>query len=426
MIHFSVLNLLLTTVVQRAGFPIQGRGDCEVLSDLILERTDEFVSYNTLRRMFGLAQPVKPRRQTLDVLAAFVGYRDYQEFCSSSPTVQYWRVKEVVFSLLEQGQVQHAFRIVGDLRDQEHRMDLVIQLCRELLLARREQEVLAFFQSRECEVLKWNYTFIGHFGNSIGLLFRQLGLHNPQFLTSSNFLTSVYLIHVDYSALNGYYGFWTDIVAKMKVNLELDVFSGCVQRLRSWLAGEVPVAATWMEEDLSGLHPILLSRVFSVEWLTGAPGDEGKGRRIWERIHGTESMASVPISQTHEIHMLAIMTGDAALMKFVVEDLAVQEQGLQHFEEYDLNLRILCKAMLAVLKGEEEEALKWVNRFQLEHIRYGYREVVELFWLRLQQEVRTPDEQRAFRMEQLRQRLDFPRYTSAWLSGYFPGPTQLN
>ena len=116
--------------------------------------------------------------------------------------------------------------------------------------------------------------------------------------------------------------------------------------------------------------------------------------------------------------MLAIMTGDAALMKFVVEDLAVQEQGLQHFEEYDLNLRILCKAKLAVLKGEEEEALKWVNRFQLEHIRYGYREVVELFWLRLQQEVRTPDEQRAFRMEQLRQRLDFP--ASAWLSGYFP------
>ena len=48
-----------------------------MLSDLILERTDEFVSYNTLRRMFGLAQPVKPRRQTLDVLAAFVvsGYK---------------------------------------------------------------------------------------------------------------------------------------------------------------------------------------------------------------------------------------------------------------------------------------------------------------------------------------------------------------
>ena len=62
-------------------------------------------------------------------------------------------------------------------------------------------------------------------------------------------------------------------------------------------------------------------------------------------------MASVPISQTHEIHMLAIMTGDAALMKFVVEDLAVQEQGLQHFEEYDLNLRILCKAAGSLERG---------------------------------------------------------------------------
>ena len=46
------------TVRDKAGIPIRNRGDCEVLSDLILEVTDEFISYNTLRRLYGMASAV--------------------------------------------------------------------------------------------------------------------------------------------------------------------------------------------------------------------------------------------------------------------------------------------------------------------------------------------------------------------------------
>ena len=59
-----VQNLLIE-VSKVSGIEIHTRGDCELLSALILEETDQLVSYNTLRRLFGLAPSSKPRKQLI-------------------------------------------------------------------------------------------------------------------------------------------------------------------------------------------------------------------------------------------------------------------------------------------------------------------------------------------------------------------------
>ena len=51
---------LLNEVVASAGVEIRTSGDCHTLSKVITERTGKVVNYNTLRRMYGLAKPVKP------------------------------------------------------------------------------------------------------------------------------------------------------------------------------------------------------------------------------------------------------------------------------------------------------------------------------------------------------------------------------
>ena len=72
---------LLSEVTKTSGIAIHTRGDCELLSALILEETDQFISYNTLRRLYGLAASRNPRQQTLNTLARFCGYGGYREFC---------------------------------------------------------------------------------------------------------------------------------------------------------------------------------------------------------------------------------------------------------------------------------------------------------------------------------------------------------
>ena len=59
-----MIEELLQKVEDAARIRVGNRGDCELLSELILVETDEFVSYNTLRRLFGLAAGGRPRRRT--------------------------------------------------------------------------------------------------------------------------------------------------------------------------------------------------------------------------------------------------------------------------------------------------------------------------------------------------------------------------
>jgi len=57
--------------------------DFDYLSELIRERQGDRVSASTLKRIWGYVHsPGMPRRNTLDVLAQFVGSKDWDAFCS--------------------------------------------------------------------------------------------------------------------------------------------------------------------------------------------------------------------------------------------------------------------------------------------------------------------------------------------------------
>ncbi|MBT4473344.1 MAG: hypothetical protein HOC64_07020, partial [Bacteroidetes bacterium] len=70
-------GILTKAVEKKFGFKILNRGDCEKLSEVIYEQTNKNVNYNTLRRIYGLAKPVKTRKDTLDVLSQYVGYESF-------------------------------------------------------------------------------------------------------------------------------------------------------------------------------------------------------------------------------------------------------------------------------------------------------------------------------------------------------------
>ena len=59
---------------------IVNRGDCESLARDIYEKTGETLSYNTLRRLYGLAEFRKPRESTLNQLAIYCGFRSFKDF----------------------------------------------------------------------------------------------------------------------------------------------------------------------------------------------------------------------------------------------------------------------------------------------------------------------------------------------------------
>ncbi len=79
-------NLLKREVERTVGRQLTEARDFEQLSHLLLSHTRERLSPTTLKRLWGYLknEEVQTRLHTLDVLARFVGYKSYEDFCAHS------------------------------------------------------------------------------------------------------------------------------------------------------------------------------------------------------------------------------------------------------------------------------------------------------------------------------------------------------
>ena len=66
---FNFMIKTLKTITQKKlGFKIEDYNSSRRLSEIIYTETGIEISYNTLRRFFGIVKPVKPSNYTLDML----------------------------------------------------------------------------------------------------------------------------------------------------------------------------------------------------------------------------------------------------------------------------------------------------------------------------------------------------------------------
>ncbi len=80
-----MISLLCQYVEQSLGHCIQSPRDFDMLREHIYLRLHSLVSTSTLKRLWGYtSSQSEPGRHTLDVLANFVGYGSYADFCSAA------------------------------------------------------------------------------------------------------------------------------------------------------------------------------------------------------------------------------------------------------------------------------------------------------------------------------------------------------
>ena len=78
-----LIDVLKKEIEKKIGKKINSRGDCELVSNIIFETLETEISYNTVRRFYGLINPTKPNTKTLNTLSKFVGYKNYIHFLQS-------------------------------------------------------------------------------------------------------------------------------------------------------------------------------------------------------------------------------------------------------------------------------------------------------------------------------------------------------
>ena len=233
-----MIEALKEAVLDKAGIKMQGRGDCEMLSDLILGQTNEFISYNTLRRIYGFAPEVKPRVKTLDVLAQFCGYASFQRFSLQHSRFERWhRQLDVVHRTEGKNPsqcVQHIFQVPGNLE----RVELATQIACTYIDAGRWVDFSEFCHEILPFIKDQDYMAQLYFGNRIGLRLGNMDGQISKALLHPSVVSLVCTIHINYPNARGFCGSWWERINRTKQNAEIDCLIKCLLQTKRLLLGQ--------------------------------------------------------------------------------------------------------------------------------------------------------------------------------------------
>lgn len=375
-----MIETLIKMSVKTAGFEVKGLGDSVLLSNLILEKTDEFISYNTLRRLFGLVKYVKPSMNTLNTLARFNGYKDYIDFIKISPNTAYWSEKEKLYLHIHDNPQFIINQLNRKDLNSDYKLDFVISFCRELIYLKNFGALDGLFKSSFFTDNNFNYSEILHFGNSIGQLLIENSEIGQKLLHHPNFLRFVYCIHVDYHYLNGYYGEWVDHVLKNSRVVHFTAFSEAILQLKNYLNGlDVSYDKLHML-DKTNFHPILQGRIYSVKILAMGYRSDELNQLIVELKNKEEN--TVVFDFFHELIIVALLSKNFSLMKDIIKHLSEKKLIFQYYQEAHKNrFDLMC---LIFNHSKRRTSSDKVNSKKVKNERehkYSYRQLLMSFEL---------------------------------------------
>lgn len=375
-----MIEALKKITLKNAGFELKGRGDCEVLSQLILEKTDEFISYNTIRRLFGLVAYVKPSINTLDSLARFNGYKNYVDFIKITPSIAYWSEKEKLYHNISNQQQNILDYIASNEFNNEYKLDFVISLCRELIYTKKTALLKEFFQSSFFTNHQFNYSELLHFGNSIGQLLIEYPEIGVELLEYPHFLNFVYCIYVDYNNINGYYGDWNQIVLEKSTEIHLTAFAESIHQLKNYLNGNEVTYENLRELDKSNFHPILTGRIYSIKTITLGYRFDDFNQLISNHYNPDDH--TVLYDLFYEPIFIAMLTKNFQLMKDIMKYLAQNKMIFQYYHEAHKNqFELMSFIYQQSTSNYTTKKKKQIHSKVIRNHKYSYRDVVTLFEL---------------------------------------------
>ncbi|EAR11715.1 hypothetical protein PI23P_00885 [Polaribacter irgensii 23-P] len=419
--------LLKQGIEKKIGQQVLDRGDCELLANAILETLDIEISYNTIRRLFGLAPNVKPNRNTLNILAKFIGYKNYIHFTQTHLQKEQQNMSVVIYRAVYDANPVEIIKLVQKTKKStEDFVGFLIILSRELLYNKQFAILNKVFELEELEYNSFSYSEILYLGNSIGLLLRNQPLKDNELLHNTNFLRCVYLTFVDYSTLNGYYKNWTKIIHKNTKSKELQVFTKAILTFRSFLNNK---KITDPFENLAyskTLHPILCSRLFSIKIVANKYDDLNAILNKYYQIHSGKK--SLLLDYSFELLITAITTKNIVLMRYLIKTIDLNENELFYYQKHHLNLFYLMCVYYYKFTNDKNQQKKYLALFDFNYVRYSYEDYIKLLYnVFLYSEAKTTSLKEAIKNNYVlsNKSLKYPYFSETYLINYFVD-TSLN
>jgi hypothetical protein len=379
-----MIAVLKAQVEKTFGQKIARRQHAELLSQDIYLKTNILVSYNTIRRFFGMVANTTPRQTTLDALALYCGFKDYLEFSRQFPAIDIWPKWEGLFLALNHIKIDELIAHLH-IRKQEHQ-DFAVSFAlavKELLNHQKGAEVLQLFREPDFQFINLSFDDASQIGVILGLHFNNYDNWEIEqlLLQESNFRDLVLKTNVDYTRFNAKYGKWINYLS-MFPHLDTDT-SQFIRSIKPFMyllnCEPIPNDTLLQIPPLrASQHPILFGRIFSLKIILTQ--DEKVQKRLIEQME--KRLSNSPNLRAELMYVPAIhslLTRNKTLCEFTLaalHELPVAEKW------YQVSLIAIEKIFIAACKIKKQQYLsakQLLASSPLVQIRFGYKYIVDLF-----------------------------------------------
>ena len=369
--------LLRSFIVEKIGFDITDVDSSKLLSEIILEETGNNVSYNTIRRFFGLVKSVKPRIYTLDILSTFVGFKSYGYFKLNSNLNIRWKLQLKLTQLILQDNPKELLIFIQEnLHKQAEFKFILAHLLRELLLTNKIKLLNEIFELKEMNILNFNWDDTVLIGNSVGSLLSKLNLTSKEeenLVLNENFQDLVITLFVDYSGLNSFYIHIIQLIEQNSKRSDIVAFCRGILNLANFLSeGSTNNFYTIKMHD--AYHPILKSRILAQSILKQ---EKYKLKKLEEYYTINNKKGVLEIDYLFEIIVSAIILKDFEVMEWVIAKVR-NHKNYKFFYKHEHYENFMFMNILFYFKNKDREAL---SNFSFSGFNTSYEPMLTLFYL---------------------------------------------
>ena len=97
---------------KKIGFKIKSLKDSKRLSQIIAKENDIAISYNTIRRFFGVVKNVQASNFTLDTLSRFNSFESYSDFLINYKLRNKWRQEFEISKIIHNGEEDRLLKYI--------------------------------------------------------------------------------------------------------------------------------------------------------------------------------------------------------------------------------------------------------------------------------------------------------------------------
>jgi hypothetical protein len=267
-------------IVQKFGRPILSKADAVDLESAIYAETGELVSYNTIRRFFGLAVGGEPRVSVLNIYANYLGYESYHAFHMNVERHRFYNLWTNVILKTEWTQKEREELVAAAVEEDRFAQSVLLHVLHEVFREAPFHEWVpwlkcaAWVRNEEANGVKMFYT------NTLGPVLRtRVTSHEEAQAFVSHPEIVMWAVHffTDYSSLQE--GYFMYVMTALLESTGPDIYPSGMHSMRALFMGNYEAALPHLDYII-GLgyegtrYPVLNSRYFASiyyrHWILGS------------------------------------------------------------------------------------------------------------------------------------------------------------